>query len=136
MISIRATLVAAALGAGAGAVIFLSTIGPRGGDTVPVGPVTPVSLPSIVVTVPAPATAAPVTQAFAPATSTIAGQATPPAAKPQVTSRRRVAPAPRRFAAQAPTTQPQPAGTDPNGSGGWQLPACYEESCVAPGSDH
>lgn len=139
MINPRIGLAAVTLAVGAGAVVFLSTFSPQAGGNVPaLGPVpvvpSPVGLPAPVEPVRlVPAAAPPLSTVPSPTTS--ARQAAPKVGK----SAGRTAPAPTK-ARQAPESlsipepiqqQPQPTGTDPNGSGGWQLPVCYKESCVA-----
>lgn len=132
----RAILGAVAVAAGAGAVIFLST-GPSSAPTP--------AIPAVqVVYVPATVTQAPTaTAALKAAEQPAAAPKVAIAPAPQANPKRAVkAPAPVREAApQQPTAQlapvqPQPAGTEPNGTGGWQLPACYDPSCDVSGSGH
>jgi hypothetical protein len=131
------TLAAAIVATGAGAVIFLSTgqesVSPATPDAGPV----PVAIPPAVTEIPSAHPAVPAAEHVpAPSTAT-PSPSTQPAPKRQPvasTPTRKAPPKPKAIA--PPTTtapqQPQPADTEPNGTGGWQLPACYEESCVAP----
>lgn len=134
MLNPKALAVAVAA-VGAGAVLVLSTgQDPVTATTPAVGPV-PVAIPPAVSEVPpthaavpaAERVAAPSTAAPAPSVQSTskAAQAKPAPATKAAPKRATV---PSRAAVQQ---QPQPAGTEPNGTGGWQLPACYEESCVA-----
>lgn len=132
----RAILGAAVVAAGAGAVIFLSTA-PSSARTPAVPAVQVVYVPATVTQ--APTAMATLKAAEQPALAPKAAVA--PAA--QSSSKRAVkAPAPvRKAAPQQPAAQlapvqqqPQPAGTEPNGTGGWQLPACYDPSCDVSGS--
>lgn len=155
MINARTGLAAAALAVGAGAVVFLSTNSPQpvgnvgGFGPVPVELAPPTGLPDTARPLRVvPAAVTPSTSNAAPAPAIPARQIAPPSS----TSARRATPAPAPRRAQTPANsqrtpssaqsgssaptqqQPQPAGTEPNGTGGWQLPACYQESCVAPAS--
>lgn len=144
-------LAAAVLATGAGAVLFLST----GQDPVaPVmtgaGPV-PIVIPPAVTEIPSADPVAPAAERVAPSAQPVApsgAPVTPSPGKPAVRTTPPVANSqgvprsvprsvpraltPRATTAPATQQQPQPAGTEPNGTGGWQLPACYQDSCVAP----
>lgn len=136
-------LAAAVVATGAGAVIFLST-GQTPASTTPSAPFVPVpvvlpptatELPSANPAVPAAEhVAPPVVPSAAPTTSSTPAPAVVPSKRvvPTPAPVRTAAPLPKRFSAQStPVQQPQSAGTEPNGTGGWQLSACYDESCVA-----
>lgn len=136
-------LAAAIVATGAGAVVFLSSGQDIAAPATPgAGPV-PVAIPPSVTEIPSvdpvvpaakrvlpPSTAAPAPSVQP--TPKRASTATTPTAKTPAKPKRTVTPR----AAAPSTQQPQPADTEPNGTGGWQLPACYEESCVAPWSAH
>ena len=133
-------LAAAIVATGAGAVVFLSSgqdlAAPAapGAGPVPVAiPPSVTEIPSVDPVVPAAKRVSPSTAAPVPPTRPApkrASTTTAPAPKTATAPKRVVAPR----AAAPSTQQPQPADTEPNGTGGWQLPACYEESCVAPRS--
>lgn len=128
-------LAAAVVATGAGAVLFLGTASeparpePATGGPVPVAipPVAtevPTTHPAIPAAVPERPTAAPKpvdTPKPPPATRKPAGRAAQAPKKAQVTPRQQPSP--------STPVQPQPAGVEPNGSGGWQLPACYDVAC-------
>lgn len=142
-------LAAAVLATGAGAVLFLST----GQDPVaPVmtgaGPV-PIVIPPAVTEIPSADPIAPAAERVAPSAQPVApsgAPVTPSPGKPAVRTTPPVANSqgvprsvpraltPRATTAPATQQQPQPADTEPNGTGGWQLPACHKDSCVAPRS--
>lgn len=83
MINARTGLAAAALAVGAGAVVFLSTNSPQGGDTVPAAPPAAVQLPAVVEPVRLAPAVAPVTPSTTPAPKVVdTPKATPPARKP------------------------------------------------------
>jgi len=127
-------LAAAVVAVGAGAVLFLST-GQESANPATPGPV-PVAIPPSVTEVPRVHPAVPAAERVSPpSTAAQAPSARPsavrtPAAPAPVW---KAAPAPKQAA--APSTavqqQPQPAGTEPNGTGGWQLPATVEPPCDA-----
>lgn len=135
MISIRGSLAATALAVGAGAVVFLST-GQNPASPAPRAPFepVPVAIPPAVTEVPSVHPAVPVVQRPAPPSTVVPAPVVQPIPKQASTPpapARKVAPQPKRAAAPVTTQQPEPADTEPNGSGGWQLPACYDPSCVA-----
>jgi hypothetical protein len=131
------TLAAAIVATGAGAVIFLSTgqesISPA---TPGAGPV-PVAIPPAVTEIPSVHPAVPAAEHVPapPTTTPTPSTQAAPKRQPAASAPTRKT-APKLKAIAPPTTsapqQPQPGGTEPNGTGGWQLPACYAESCVAP----
>lgn len=136
----RRTLALAVVATGAGAVLFLST--GQNVDSSPRAPFEPVPAAGQPVQVPATVTEAPVQAKPVMAVEEPPPPSTPasaPAAQPAPKRHAAVSTPARKVAPRAATVQqapaqqqPQPADTEPNGTGGWQLPACYEESCVAP----
>lgn len=128
-------LAAAVVATGAGAVIYLAT-GQQAARPAPAADPVPVAIPPAVTEVPNPRPVVPAAQQ--PAVSPTVPPSTRPAPKrasavPAPTTK--AAEQPKRAAARTttpPTTQqPRPADTEPNGTGGWQLPACYDPSCAA-----
>jgi hypothetical protein len=133
------TLAAAIVATGAGAVIFLSTGQESVSPATPAAGPVPVVIPPAVTEIPSVHPAVPAAEHVpAPSTSTPtpSTQAAPKHQPVASTPTRKAAPKLKAVAPPATTApqQPQPADTEPNGTGGWQLPACYEESCVAPQS--
>lgn len=134
-------LALAVVATGAGAVIFLSTGQELASPATPAAGSVPVVIPSSVTEIPSVDPVVPAAKRVLPP-STVAPapsvQPTPKRASTAAASAAKAPAKPKRPAAPraaAPTTQqPRPADTEPNGTGGWQLPACYEESCVAPRS--
>lgn len=135
----RRALAAAVVATGAGAVVFLSSgqspaTSPPPGGYGPV-PVQPVGLPPLVTEAPTPRPVEAVQRPAAPSSThpTPTNPTPTPTARPVATqspSATAVKPAARRPAVQSAPVH-QPAGTEPNGTGGWQLPTSSKPSCAA-----
>lgn len=134
-------LAAAIVATGAGAAIFLASGQQPAAPAQPASGPVPVAIPPAVTeAVPTPHPAVPAAERVPPSSmpsTTPAARPAPKRASAPATPTPTPAPKPKRPAAarQAPPVtsqqQPRPADTEPNGTGGWQLPACYDPSCVA-----